>query len=577
MKLSEALRILNAAQSSADEATYPVLLACGFTPLHLETFLAAYLQKALQGRRVKVGSGLYGDLVGTLERNLPPDTLGVAIAIEWPDLDARLGYRVLGGWGISQEEEIAQQVQASLERLGGAIERIGRSVPVAVSLPTIPLPPISHRPYCEAGHFELEIQARLAAFALQLAASERISIVNDQKLEERSPSGTRHDLKAELLTGHPYSISHSEAVGAALAQLLAPPAPKKGIITDLDDTLWQGLVGEIGPEAVAWDLDNHALLHGLYQQTLAALADQGTLLAVASKNEPESVELALRRADIRLNRDKIYPLEVHWKPKSESVGRILKTWNIGADSVVFVDDNAMELAEVKAAWPEIDCLLFPKDDHAATLALFRTLRDLFGKRTVGDEDRLRAESIRSTAGFREEYVQGPQQDQFLSQAAGVLTVQFNPQSPDPRVLELVNKTNQFNLNGARYTDAEWRQQIDAPGSFLWLVSYEDKFGPLGKIAVLAGFRDGQTLNLQTWVMSCRAFSRRIEHGCLDLLFSHFEVEEVRFNFNATPKNGPLQECFAQFLGAAPEQPFAITLSEFKKSCPTLYFSVKTNP
>ncbi len=574
MTLTEALQILNQAESSGSEEIYPVLLACGFAPLHLETFLAAHMQEAIPGRIVRIIGGLYGDLAGTLERELPPGMMGVAVVLEWPDLDARLGYRTLGGWGPVQEIEIVQQVRAALARLGDAIERLSQSVPIAVSLPSLPLPPTFHTRADEAGKAELEIRAELANFAVRMASRQAISVASSQWLLHQSPPDKRLDLRAELLTGHPFSVSHGDAIGSALARQLLPASPKKGLITDLDDTLWRGLVGEIGAEAVAWDLDHHAQVHGLYQQLLSALAGQGVLIGVASKNAPENAEQAFERPDIRLAKDKIYPMEVNWRPKSESVGRILATWNIGADSVVFIDDNPMELAEVKAAYPEIDCLLFPRKD-AEAIALFNTLRNLFGKRRLDEEDELRLASIRAAAKMPPLSEGGARQDLFLSQAEAVLTVRFDPPASDSRVVELVNKTNQFNLNGRRYSEAEWLQCRQSPNAFLLLVSYEDKFGPLGKIAVLAGQRENRAVNIHTWVMSCRAFSRRIEYGCMDLLFSYFDCNELEFDFEVTAKNGPLRACFAQFLGSEPEKPFVLSQSVFREHCPPLFFRMNT--
>src|SRR4029077_61081 len=106
----------------------------------------------------------------------------------------------------------------------------------------------------------------------------------------------------------------------------------------------------------------------LYQQMLVALSEAGVLIAVASKNDPEAVEEAFQRQDLILPRDRIYPMEIHWGPKSESVGRILRAWNVAADAVVFVDDSPMELAEVKATHPEIGALVFPAHDEQAAYA-----------------------------------------------------------------------------------------------------------------------------------------------------------------------------------------------------------------
>jgi FkbH-like protein len=573
MKLSEALEVLNKGESFQG-TDFQVLLACGFTPLHLETFLGAHLQTSLPGCRVKVMSGLYSDLVGTLERMPTRDIQAVAIALEWPDLDARLGYRSLGGWGAIAEAEIVDGVRLALGRLRDAVERLSAVLLVAVSLPTLPLPPAFHEPGWEAGKAELEIRAALANFATSLLLTRGVSVVNAQRLLDQSPVERRFDLKAELSTGHPYSVSHANAMGAALARLLQPPSCKKGLITDLDETLWAGIVGEVGPEAVSWDLENHAQIHGLYQQTLAALAEQGVLIAVASKNDPEVVNAAFARRDILLKKDKLFPIEVGWRSKSESVERILAAWNIGADAVVFIDDSPMELGEVNAVWPEMSCLHFEKDNFPAALGLLRKVRDLFGKSRLTEEDGFRLASIRAAAAIPQEDSSGLRQDRFLSQAQAVLSAQVNGPTTDPRILELVNKTNQFNLNGIRYTDKEWLQKLDSPTNFLLVASYRDKYGPLGRIAAVAGHQEDDALRIHTWVMSCRAFSRRIEYGCVNLLFSRFDVGELRFDFMSTPKNHPFRACFVPLIGRSPDGPFSITRDQFEEHCPHLYFKVE---
>ena len=141
---------------------------------------------------------------------------------------------------------------------------------------------------------------------------------------------------------------------------------------------------------------------------------------------------------------------------------------------------------------------------------------------------------------------------------------------DPRELELVNKTNQFNLNGIRFGEADWRTRLAEPGAILASVTYRDKFGPLGKIAVLQGRQEGPVLRIGVWVMSCRAFSRRIEHYCLKSLFERFGSRELFFEFAPTSKNGPLQDFFAQFLGGRPAAAFALSRERFQSACPPLF-------
>jgi FkbH-like protein len=398
-------------------------------------------------------------------------------------------------------------------------------------------------------------------------------VVNQRRLAEESAYATRFDLKSELLIGFPYSIAHAEALAVSCARLLAPPAPKKGIITDLDDTMWNGIVGEVGPEGVSWDFSQHDHLHALYQNLLASLSEQGVLVGVASKNDAAVVEKTFQRSDLLLTADRIFPFEVHWQAKSGSVSRILETWNIAADSVIFVDDSPMELAEVAEQHPGIHGLLFPKGDYAAGLALLRQIRDLCSKERVSPEDALRMESIRKGAEFRRMAEDGAAPEHFLEHVNAVVSIDFEPSPADGRVLELVNKTNQFNLNGLRRTEADWQGQNQRGDSVTAVISYEDKFGPLGKIAVLQGTRNGTTLDLSTWVMSCRAFSRRIEHQCLRVLFDRFDAAEIRFAFAPTAKNGPLQDFFESMLGEKPAGPIALTRTVFDARCPALFHRV----
>jgi predicted enzyme involved in methoxymalonyl-ACP biosynthesis len=107
-----------------------------------------------------------------------------------------------------------------------------------------------------------------------------------------------------------------------------------------------------------------------------------------------------------------------------------------------------------------------------------------------------------------------------------------------------------------------------------VASYKDKYGQLGKIAVLGARVDGRALLVDAWVLSCRAFSRRIEHQCLRQLFHRFGVDEVVFEFQPTPRNSPLQEFFTELSGSKPAGRVALQYADFEKQCPQLFHTVK---
>ena len=572
MTLAQAFDLLS--RSSAAKPPFGITLACGFTPLYLETFLAAHLGAALPAKNVRIETGLFGDLAGTLE-DIRENADAVAIALEWADLDPRLGYRSFGGWGASQESEYPSTVRQALTRLRFAIERIPSSIPVAISGPTLPFAPAFAVGSLRAGACELQLRCAVSTFLAEVGKRSSVAVVNEARLLGLSPAASRFDPRAEVLCGSPYTISHASALAESLACLIAPAPLKKGVITDLDNTLWAGIAGEIGAESLRWDLSAVGHRHGLYQQLLQALASQGVLIGAASKNDPAIAAGALTRSDLLLRPQAIFPVEANWKPKSKSVGRILGAWNVGPESVIFIDDDPAEVAEVKAAWPEMDCLLFPSENGAGAIEFFCHLRGRFGKNTLTPEDTLRVESLRS--GSLVQHRHGSE-EAFLEQAQAEISAEFDPPFSEPRILELVNKTNQFNLNGTRYSEAEWARELSRAGAFAVVVSYRDRFGPLGRIAVLRGIRAGATLEIGAWVMSCRAFSRRIEHQCLKLLFDCFGAAEIRLNFLRTARNGPLAETLQMYTGSMPEATVIVSRESFQVRAPRLYQKVEVrNP
>jgi FkbH-like protein len=574
LNLIEALEV-SRKPVAQDAKSLRFFLACGFTPLHLQNFLSAYLRQLFPENRVEIKTGLFGDLAGSLER-LDAKTLdGLTVAMEWSDLDSRLGIRELGGWQVSDVHEVISSVDRQLARLQRALKTAARSVPVVVSLPTLPLPPLFYTPPNINSAEKTKLLLSLAKFAAHLSGEPGIRILDSQALDSESPPAARFDIKSEILSGFPYKLPHASALAQSLASLLQPRSPKKGLITDLDDTLWSGILGEVGVDGVNWSLEHHSHIHGLYQQFLSSLASAGVLVGVASKNDAALFQQAFDRNDLLLKKEKVFPFEVHWHRKSDSVQRILKSWNIGPEAVVFIDDSPMEAAEVKAAFPAMECLVFKKDDYQSVWDLLVNLRASFGKTAISKEDAIRLESLRSAAPLLDALGQdGNASDEFLKRADAFVSFDFTKRPKDGRAFELVNKTNQFNLNGKRFSESEWTKFLADPTSFLVTVTYQDKYGPLGKIAVLLGKVDEKKLHVAAWVMSCRAFSRRIEHHSLKRLFEKFDADEAVFDFQPTERNGPTQDFFLELVGDPPKPGLKISRASFQEKAPPLFHRVE---
>lgn len=573
MKLIDALEVLK--RSVVDDAPESkVHLACSFTPLHLQTFLAAQLRIRRPRHRAVINTGLFGDLAGSIERLDPSGIHALVVVVEWEDLDARLGVRTLGGWRPSSLPDIADSAEQAAARLRRVILKVSRFVLTVVCMPTLPLPPLFWTPPDRAASLELHLHQIVGTIAASLSEQPGVCIANAQFLGEISPPSQRLDLKSDVIAGFPYTLQHASALAGLLSGLIDNQPLKKGLITDLDDTLWSGILGEDGVSGISWHLERQTHMHGLYQQFVASLAGAGVLVGVASKNDPALVEQVFHRSDLFITKNDIFPFEVHWSRKSESVRRILDTWNVGADSVVFVDDSPMEVAEVKTALPELECVVFPKNDYQGVWDLLKELRGFFGKPLLTEDDSLRLGSIRNASPWRDSMQSAASSaDDFLRTADASIAFSLTRESGDARAFELVNKTNQFNINGKRLSESEWRNFFKDPAAFLLVVSYKDKYGPLGKIAVVMGKSTERKIHVHMWVMSCRAFSRRVEHQCLRYLFEDLGADEIVFDYQPTSRNGPLQEFFAALMEGPPAEKVGLSRELFSKNAPPLFHRI----
>ncbi|HYM78053.1 MAG TPA: HAD-IIIC family phosphatase [Candidatus Dormibacteraeota bacterium] len=532
------------------------------------------MSKALPQRQIRIRNGIYGNLAHNIQLAAEQNIPNVVIALEWFDFDPRLGIRSLGGWQPAQSQDILDTAAASAHRLNKAMAALPPSSAVALSLPTLPLPPVFQTHSTVLSFAESRLLSTVMELGSWAAGKSNMRVVHQDALAEISPMRERWDAKWDLASGFPYTVAHADALSSLMTAALVPAPRRKGIISDLDDTFWAGILGEIGVSGVSWTLEYGTQVHGLYQQLLASLAETGTLVAIASKNDPKMVEDALLREDLLARRKILFPIDAHWGAKSESVGRILEAWNVGAASAVFIDDSKLELAEVKSAFPEMECIQFPTKNPAGVLRLLKWLRDEFGRESAGEEDKLRRESLQQKEVFQTEFERADP-EQFLKSLEATVTIAEAGRS-DQRAFDLVNKTNQFNLNGARYTPDAWHERAGRKGDFVFTAAYEDRFGPLGKIAVMAGeARDGR-IELEDWVISCRAFSRRIEFQCLRTLFESFGASEIAMHFKPTARNGATHDLLKIVFNRLPESGAILTLTRdlFEARCPRLYHEIR---
>jgi FkbH-like protein len=313
---------------------------------------------------------------------------------------------------------------------------------------------------------------------------------------------------------------------------------KKCLVLDLDNTLWGGVIGDDGADRIVIGREtDRAEAFTFFQEYCRTLKHRGVILAVASKNTEEIAKEGFNHPDSILQLKDFACFKANWEPKHESIRRIAEELNIGLDSLVFVDDNPAERALVAAQLPMVAVPEVGEDVTEYPRILDRLC--YFEPLSLSEEDLRRGDLYASkNAAAEAQTAFSSYQDylQFLQMTAEIDS--FTPTYLD-RITQLTNKTNQFNLTTKRYSIAEISRIADDPAYVTLYIKLSDRFGDHGLISVLIGRREGTTLHIDLWLMSCRVLKRDVEQLALDELVAHAQqlnLAEIRGYYLRTPKN-----------------------------------------
>ena len=328
------------------------------------------------------------------------------------------------------------------------------------------------------------------------------------------------------------------------AALAPSPQPKKVLITDLDGVVWNGLLADDGPDGIAADPSGRGYRHFVYQSLLRRLRGEGTLLAAVSRNDPDLVAAPFRSGRLQLREEDFVAILASYHAKSAQIRELARQLNLALDAFVFVDDNPVELAEVSLQFPEVRCVAFPAHDDDLP-AFLDTLAGLFTRRSITAEDRERTELYRRRlAGMVPSDLEGADLTGFLEGLKMRLTIHDRSRGDRTRAVQLINKTNQFNLNGRRVTDEEVGA-ILAAGGRLITASLADRTGDHGEILACLVAADG---TIRSFVMSCRVFQRRVEYAFFGWLAAQ-PHPPTGVHWAGTPRNAPFQQFLGDVAGA----------------------------
>jgi len=342
---------------------------------------------------------------------------------------------------------------------------------------------------------------------------------------------------------HPNAmVSLGARVGLTIARCISVPV--KVVVCDLDDTLWGGVVGEDGWQNLRLDVHSSGGPYIRLQAFLKRMVEKGILLVAVSKNNDADVrEVFEKNEEMLLKWEDFTMIIANWFPKSQNIAHVAKTLGLDLKHFCFLDDSPFERDEVRSALPQVIVPELAGSPEDYVPILIRS--GLFHVPVVTEEDKKRVKFYRTETARIEEMSKVGDLDSFLRG----LDLKIHPLRINGdnigRVVQLINKTSQFNLTNKRYDAAGIQRHMGDPEVYGFCYRVADRFGDSGIASVLIAVpeEDGRVYTVDTWVMSCRVMGRTIEQAVFEHLLSWMEAREVRLIkgvYSPTGRNVPVE-------------------------------------
>ncbi len=323
---------------------------------------------------------------------------------------------------------------------------------------------------------------------------------------------------------------------------------KKCIVLDCDNTLWGGVLGEEGIMGIACGSNSPGSFFLNFQRKLLQLKQNGVVLAINSKNNFEDVEEVFKKhPEILLSVDDFVSMKINWNDKSSNIIEISEEINISLEHIVFIDDSEFEIELVRKTLPQVETILFPSD-YSQINNIFDE-RDLFNNLSFSDTDKNRtdfyiAEKSRLQA---KEHIKNI--DDYYNDLKLITRSSLAKKDEIPRIAQLTQKTNQFNLTTKRYNESDIDNFIQSKNFDIITIEAEDKYGPYGIVGLsILKYEDNKML-IDTFLLSCRAIGRGIERVLLNNCFSQAlskNIDAIFATYIPTKKNTQVKSFYSDY-------------------------------
>ncbi len=346
----------------------------------------------------------------------------------------------------------------------------------------------------------------------------------------------------------PYSLKGLDSLAELITRYISAVkgARKKCIVVDLDNTLWGGVIAEDGVNGIQLSNNKEGARFKDTQRILKRMKEQGVMIAVLSKNNPEDVEPVFSHPDMVLQHEDFVAEIINWETKTVNIRQLAKDLNIGLDSFVFLDDNPAEQERMKVECPEVTVIDFPKDTTRLPAVVAKVYDDYFFALEVTGEDKKKTEMYHSEAKRKAEMGNSVSMYDYLNRLEMTMDIHIMKPHEEKRVTQLVNKTNQFNLTTKRYSQEEIHALATGTDSDILTVCLADKYGDQGLIAVLILKYDRTEAEIDTFLMSCRVMDRKVEHEIMAQIKTMLQdkgIKKIKASYIKTAKNTPVVDLY----------------------------------
>lgn len=390
--------------------------------------------------------------------------------------------------------------------------------------------------------WETEWSSRLSA----IAKSEHIIPFDLKAVIEHEGRKSFYSEKLWYTGSIPYGIKSLKPMTAAIELLTEQISAvrKKALVLDLDNTLWGGVAGEDGANGVTL---SESLIGAAYrdaQKRIKEIGKTGVLLAIASKNNPEDALAVFHdNPHMVLQESDFVSMKLNWEPKFRNIAAMARELNLGLDSFVFLDDNAVEREAVKANLPEVTV-----PDFVGDIAMLpKLIEDIYNKyfyiSDMTEEDGKKTEQYRTEAQRHIAMENAASMDDYLlSLEIKTLLCRVAPEQYE-RTVQLMNKTNQFNTNTLRMDMPEFLRYLDGENNEVFVANVSDRYGDSGLVAVVVTKREDDTLHIENMLMSCRVMGRQIENTIIHAVAcaeAKNGIRRIKASYVPTAKNKPVE-------------------------------------